>query len=256
MSNEKQKVGLLPLYLKLYDDREQGGRPRVEAFYKQIASELEKRKLEVVTSPICRTHSEFETAVRSFEESGAQAIVTLHLAYSPSLESADTLARTRLPIIVCDTTPTYSFGPDQDPAEIMYNHGIHGVQDMCNLLVRRGKAFHIEVGHWQKSDVLDRIVRRLLSARMAHHMRTLRAGLVGEPFEGMGDFHVSPADLKNTIGVETRVLNPRQFKTLLSEVTDQEIQIEREKDEKRFQTDKINEEAYRRSVRNGLALQK
>jgi L-arabinose isomerase len=256
MSNEKPKVGLLPLYLKLYDDREQDKRHRIEAFYKQIASELENRKVEVVTSPICRKRSEFEAAVRSFEESGAEAIVTLHLAYSPSLESADALARTALPIIVCDTTPTYSFGPDQDPAEIMYNHGIHGVQDMCNLLVRRGKYFHIEVGHWQKSDVLDRVVRHLVSARMAHHMRTLRAGLVGEPFEGMGDFFVSPADLKMTIGVETRVLNPRQFKALLSEVTDSEIQIEREMDEKRFQSDKLNEEAYRRSVRNGLALQK
>jgi len=256
MSNEKPKIGLLPLYLKLYDDRDQDKRPRIEAFYRQIASELAQRKIEVVTSPICRTRSEFEASVRTFEESGAEAIVTVHLAYSPSLESADALARTHLPIIVCDTTPTYSFGPDQDPAEIMYNHGIHGVQDMCNLLVRRGKSFHIEVGHWQKSDVLDRIVRRLVSARMAHRMRTLRAGLVGEPFEGMGDFYVSPSDLKMTIGVETRVLNPRQFKALLSEVTDKEIQIEREKDQKRFQTDKINEEAYRRSVRNGLALQK
>lgn len=256
MNNEKPKIGLLPLYLKLYDDREQGGRPRIEAFYKQIASELEKRKLEVVTSPICRKHSEFEAAVRSFEESGAEAIVTLHLAYSPSLESADALARTHLPIIVCDTTPAYSFGPDQDPAEIMYNHGIHGVQDMCNLLVRRGKSFHMEVGHWQKSDVLDRVVRRLVSARMAHHMRSLRAGLIGEPFEGMGDFYVAPADLKSTIGVGTRVLNRRQFKALLSEVTENEIQTEREKDEKRFQTDQINEEAYRRSVRNGLALQR
>ena len=256
MSNDKPKIGLLPLYLKLYDDREQDKRPRGEAFYKQIASEFENRKLEVVTSPICRTSPEFEAAVRSFEESGVEAIVTLHLAYSPSLESVDALARTPLPVIVCDTTPTYSFGPDQDPAEIMYNHGIHGVQDMCNLLVRRGKPFQIEVGHWQKSDVLDRIVRRLVSARMAHHMRTLRAGLVGEPFEGMGDFYVSPTDLKMTIGVETRILNPRQYKTLVTELTDQEIQDEVEKDKKRFETDGIDEEAHRRSVQTGLALQK
>jgi L-arabinose isomerase len=256
MIERKSKVGLLPLYLKLYDDREQDKRPRIEAFYKQIASELEKRKVEVVKAPICRTKSEFEAAVRSFEESGAQAIVTLHLAYSPSLESADALARTPLPIIVCDTTPTYSFAPDQDPAEIMYNHGIHGVQDMCNLLVRRGKAFHLEVGHWQKSDLLDRVARRLLPARMALHLRTLQAGLVGEPFEGMGDFYVSPSDLKSTIGVETRMLNPRTFRALASQITDEDIQSERELDENRFKIEGINEAAYTRSLRTGLALQK
>jgi L-arabinose isomerase len=256
MTKQDGKIGLLPLYLKLYDERDRDKRPRIESFYEQIASELEKRKVGVVRSPICRTKSEFEAAVRSFEDGGAEAIVTLHLAYSPSLESADALARTSLPIVVCDTTPTYSFGPDQNPEEIMYNHGIHGVQDMCNLLVRRGKPFHIEAGHWQKSDVLDRVVRHLVSARMAHRLRTLKAGLVGEPFEGMGDFYVSPADLKATLGVETRVLNPPQFKTLLSEVTEKEIQAERDLDEKRFTMEGVNEESYRRSVRNGLALQK
>lgn len=56
------------------------------------------------------------------------------------------LADTRLPIIVCDTTPSYSYGPEQHPDELMYNHGIHGVQDMFNLLVRNGKPFTIEVG--------------------------------------------------------------------------------------------------------------
>jgi L-arabinose isomerase len=256
MLNSKGKIGLLPLYLKLYDDREQDKRPRVESFYKQIATEFEKRKLEVLTVPVCRTSPEFQAAVREFEEGGAEAIVTLHLAYSPSLESADALAGTRLPIIVCDTTPTFSFAPDQDPAEIMYNHGIHGVQDMCNLLVRRGKDFHIEVGHWQKSDVLDRIVRHLESARMAHHIRNLQAGLVGEPFEGMGDFYVSPADLEATIGVQTHVLNPRTFKALAADVTDQEIDAERERDEKRFQFTEISEQAYLLSLRTGLALQK
>jgi L-arabinose isomerase len=256
MHDEKIKIGLLPLYLKLYDDREQDKRARVESFYRQIAGELEKHNLGVLTVPVCRTRPEFEAAVRTFEEQGARAIVTLHLAYSPSLESVDAFARTDLPIIVCDTTPAYSFAPDQNPDEIMYNHGIHGVQDMCNLLVRRGKSFHIEAGHWQKSDVLDRVVRRLESARMAHHMRTLRAGLAGEPFEGMGDFYVSPADLKETIGVETRVLNPRTFKVLAAEVTEQEIEEERERDEKRFQFTEIDEQAYRVSVRTGLALQK
>ena len=52
---------------------------------------------------------------------------------------SDALAGTDLPIVVLDTTPGYAFGPTTDPAEIMYNHGIHGVQDMCNLLIRNGK---------------------------------------------------------------------------------------------------------------------
>ncbi|MBN1838151.1 MAG: hypothetical protein JW820_20000 [Spirochaetales bacterium] len=256
MTASKAKIGLLPLYLKLYDDRMPQHRPRMELFYNQIVGELGRRGLEVLTSPLCRVQPEFETAVAGFERGGAEAIVTLHLAYSPSLESADALSRTELPLIVCDTTPTFAYGPDQDPEELMYNHGIHGVQDMCNLLLRRGKGYHVEVGHWEKSDVLDRVARRVLAARAAYRMRHLTAGLIGEPFQGMGDFYVSAADLKASFGMETRRLDARKIRKLLEGITEEEVRRERVADEERFEFEGVSEEAYRRSVRTGLAIER
>ncbi|MCK4416840.1 MAG: hypothetical protein KAV99_01575, partial [Candidatus Latescibacteria bacterium] len=154
---KKPKIGLLGLYLELYDHSMPEIRPGVEKFYQTIVDEMEKRGIEVTPVALCRLKSEFASAVRSLEDAQVDAIVTLHLAYSPSLESSDILAETSLPILVLDTTPSYEFGPDQDPDEILYNHGIHGVQDMCNLLIRNGKSFKIEAGHWEKSDVLDRV---------------------------------------------------------------------------------------------------
>jgi L-arabinose isomerase len=256
MLTAKPKVGLLPLYLKLYDDGAADRRPQMEAFCGQIAAELERRGLSVARAPVCRVAPEFDAAVRSFEEAGAEAIVTLHLAYSPSLESADALSRTKLPIVVCDTTPAWSFGSSQDPDEVMYNHGIHGVQDMCNLLIRRGKAFTIQVGHWQKSDVLDRVVRDVSAARMASRMRTMRVGIIGRPFKGMGDFAVTPGELRSRIGAEVRSLEPRKFARLLASVTEQEVQAEREIDAKRFDFGKVGPDAYMRSARTGIAVQK
>ena len=62
-------------------------------------------------APICRVKQEFIDSISLFEREEVDAIVTLHLAYSPSLESADVLARTKKPIIVLNTTPTYDFSP-------------------------------------------------------------------------------------------------------------------------------------------------
>jgi L-arabinose isomerase len=256
VTGSKARIGLLPLYLKLYDDRLPQRRPRVEAFYNQIAAELGKRNLEVLTAPICRVRAEFEAAVGSFEQGGAEAIVTLHLAYSPSLESAEVLARSGLPVILCDTTPSFSYGPDQDPEELMYNHGIHGVQDLCNLLLRHGKGYHVEVGHWEKSDVLDRVAGRVRAARAAYRIRHLTAGLIGEPFEGMGDFHVSADSLRKTLGVDTRPLEEKRFRRLIEGITEEEVGREREADEERFEFDGVSEAAYRRSVRTGLAIER
>jgi L-arabinose isomerase len=255
-SDRKPRAGLLPFYIKLYDDRMPDKRPRIESFYRQIAEALQARGLDVLTAPVCRLRKEFEAAVRGFEQGGAEAIVTLHLAYSPSLESADPLAESRLPVIVCDTTPAYGYGPDQDPDELMYNHGIHGVQDLCNLLLRRGKPFQLEVGHWQRSDVLDRVARDVLAARLASRMRRARAGLIGEPFQGMGDFYVTPSQLRKTIGIETRLLSPGRLRRLAASVTDEELEPEREQDRERFEFRQVKPETYERSLRISLAVER
>lgn len=103
------KIGLLPLYIALYDRTSPSMRPRLEAFYQEIAQEFARRGVEVETSPFCRLKPEFEQAVGKFEAAGVDALVTLHMAYSPSLESIDVLAGTALPIVVLDTTETLEF---------------------------------------------------------------------------------------------------------------------------------------------------
>lgn len=250
------KIGLLGLYLELYDHSMPEIRPRVNRFYQTIVDEMEKRGIEVTTAALCRLKPEFASAVKSFEDAQADAIVTLHLAYSPSLESADVLAETSLPILVLDTTPTYRFGPDQDPDEIMYNHGIHGVQDMCNLLIRNKKFFKLDAGHWEKSDVLDRVASRARSAQLAVHMRNARVGRIGGPFKGMGDFAV-PADiLKQTIGVETVPCDPGVIRSLLPAAEDKEVRAEIAADHEKFVTEGVDSEMHRLTTLVGLAVRR
>jgi L-arabinose isomerase len=248
------KVGLLPLYLKLYDDVAKEARPRMDGFVRTIAAALEKRGLEVSSAPVCRVQREFTAAVRAFEKEQVDAIVTLHLAYSPSLESAAALAKTRLPLIVLDTTPAFGFGPAQNPDEIMYNHGIHGVQDMCNLLLRNGKPFHLEAGHWERSDVLDRIAALVPAARMAALMGRGRVGLIGNAFKGMGDFFTPATKLKATVGGEVVPLEAEELGKHLTSVTPAAVSAEIALDRERFRAEGVSEAALQRSARLGLAL--
>jgi L-arabinose isomerase len=248
----RPRVGFLPLYLALYDEVRGEKRPAMEAFYSELASRLEGRGIEVLRSPVCRLEAEVSAAVDSYRDRGAEAIVTVHLAYSPSLESAGVLASTDLPLIVLDTTPSRGFGPDQDPDQIMYNHGIHGVQDLCNLLLRHGRDFYIEAGHWESSDVLDRVARLCRSAHLAARMRRGRVGLIGEPFRGMGDFSIDLTRLEELTGVETVRL--KGLDALLSGVSEEEIERERKADSRFYDHGEMSDEAYRNSLRLFLAL--
>lgn len=250
------KVGLLPLYLELYDMAMPEVHPQVEQFRELIVAQLEERGLAVVAGPVCRVEEEFIAAVRSFEDAQVDAIVTLHLAYSPSLESASALAQTRLPIIVLDTTPAYEFGPHQSPDEIMFNHGIHGVQDMCNLLIRKGKAFHIEAGHWEKSDVLDRVVKWAKAAHLARTMRAARVGQIGGTFKSMGDFAVPAEALRATIGIEIVPCEPSFISSLLADINEDEVEAEIIANLARFTADGLDPEAHRRTVIASLAVRR
>ena len=203
------KAGLLPLYIELYDESTPEARPRLERFYGKVADMLESQGIGVIKSPFCRLRDEFANAVSLFERRGADCIITLHMAYSPSLMSSEALAGTGLPVISLDVTETYGFGFDQDMGEVMYNHGIHGVMDMCNLLKRNGKPYAVAAGHYEKSGAVARAADFARAAAAAGALKGMKVGRVGRAFEGMGDFFVEDETLKRDFEIEVVQFDPK-----------------------------------------------
>jgi len=252
---QKSKIGLLPLFLELYDrvlDAEKSS--EIRAFIGVIDQAYQARGVETVPASACRTADEFAAAVNRFEAEGVDAIVTLHLAYSPSLQAVDALAGTELPLIMLDTTPDVSFGFDQSEDRILFNHGIHGVQDLCNLLIRRGKPFVLEAGHWEESDVIDRTCSSLKGFCAADAFHHQRVGLLGTPFEGMGDFAVPFELLEKRFGIK---VVPTDSETLAKQMpaTDSDaVRAEAEADLERFDSNEFSAEELAKSEAAGLAL--
>jgi len=251
----KPKVGLLPLHLELYDQTMPAMRQPLEQFLDDVANLLAKQGLEIVRVPVCRVASEFRAAVARIEAERADLIVSLHLAYSPSLESADVLAGSSLPLLILDTTLDYDFGRGVDPKRILYNHGIHGVQDLASVLRRSKKPYHIVAGHYLHGDVLPRaagIARAALAARKFRRGRALR---VGESFRGMGDFHLDDGELADQLGIEVTEVSPDALAPFVREATAEMIDREIASDRRRFDVD-VNEGIHRSSVRVGLGLRR
>ncbi len=254
---KKVKIGYLPLYVKLYDDYVPKMRPRIESFSAEIAAILGGRDdVELVAADICRLESEFAAAINLFEKERVDAIVTLHLAYSPSLESEKALAGTKLPIVVLDTSPNFAFTDDDDAAALSYNHGIHGVQDMCNLLVRNDKLFFVEAGHYLESDVIDRVITRVKGIKIADNFRHSKVGTIGGEFAGMGDFQVAD-EVYEEIGIERVAMTSDEAKAYVAAVTEAEIDALIADDKAKYEVDETIDEAFHRnSIRGDLAVRK
>lgn len=254
---KKPLVGLLPLYVELYDLTTPEVRPDIDAFHALAAQKLAEAGMDVVNVPVCRLAKEFEDAIRRFEEAKVDAIVTLHLAYSPSLESEMALAKTDLPIIILDTTPDYTYDQYTDGSKLMLNHGIHGVQDMCNLLQRHNKKYEIYAGHMDHSDVVARVAEAAQAAMIAGALKNARVGIVGGAFEGMGDFQIPEEDFKRDFGIDIIHYDDEKGAARIAEVTQAEIDADFEKDQAAFEIDPaLSREVYDRSARTALAIRR
>lgn len=227
---KRPKIGFMPLYIKLYDDVGLADlHAQLADHYEALAKGFEEKGIDVVRVPFCCVKDEFRAAVSKFEAEDVDCIVTWHAAYSPSLESIDVLAATKLPIVIFDTTIYYEGGPAVGSELINPNHGIHGVMDMTNLLMRAGKPYALAAGHYPTSDVMDRVIGYIKAAIAANALPGSRVGTIGGSFDGMGDFLVSDEEMKERFGVDV-VYAEKDLLTIREKVTDDEVRAEVERD--------------------------
>ncbi len=250
------KVGLLPLYLKLYDDTSPDAGLACAEFLEIIAKKLLEKGLEIVRCPICRISKEFEGAVELFKKEDVDAVITLHLAYSPSLESSESLKSLGVPVIVLDTTVDYDFSFNQSPDRIMYNHGIHGVQDMCNLLLRNNVDYYVCAGHYMYSNVLDRVYRLAKAAAMSKKLKTCNIGIIGKPFPSMGDFGIGFDVIKDTVGPDVTEFDFNDYSRYEKMITKEEIDEEFEINMSMFKIENIDETFHKKSLIPNLVVRK
>lgn len=245
-------IALLPLYLELYDRVLPALRESLDPFRRHIAASFAQAGAEVVELPICRLREECASAVAQATAAEVDLLMTLHLAYSPSLESVDALAASNLPLLLLDTTPDSSFDQQADPALVFTNHGIHGVQDLANLLLRRGKPFQIVAGHLSDPRLMSRALAAARAAAAARRFQQTKAVRIGPAFAGMGDFQVEEADLAR-IGVTMEQVGLDALAPAAAAVSENETAAEMVRDRERFDV-QAPVEVHRRSVKLGLGV--
>lgn len=251
------KVGYLPLYIKLYDDDDPHMRDPMIAYMRHLIAELEARGLEIAQAPVCRIKEEFDAAAAFLNSADVCCVITQNLAYSPSLESLTALLSLNAPIVVFDTTPDCDLsGRAATYNGIDPNHGIHGVQDLCSMLKRNNRTYTLCVGHEENSDVLEQVVSACRSAAAAYALKHAKVGSAGGSFEGMGDFLISPDELKRLTGAEVEYLTKEEACGYGASVTEEDIDREQAADRADFTWEVKNEEYYRTEAKSALVLRK
>jgi L-arabinose isomerase len=249
------RIGLLPLYVELYDRALPGLRQKLVPMTDRVCEAFAAHSVAVSRAPVCCFQSEVVSALEQFDRDQVDLIVTLHLAYSPSLESAAPLVASRKPLLLLDTTMDADFSRDVNPERLLYNHGIHGVQDLAALLRRYGKKYEVIAGHLSDPSVMMRAAEAARAAHAAVLLKAMKTLCIGGPLDGMGDFRVEPAVLLSVLGITTDTISPKDLGAQVEMVSNGEIEAEMRRDLECYEGS-VDVEVHRRSLRLGLGLRR
>jgi len=198
----RPKVGVLGLTLGLYETLSPSLREGREEWVRQAVLPALDAVAEPVFPGAAYRREDVSARVAEFEAAGCDALLVILLTYSPSQVALPALKRSRLPIVVWNTQELFAVGEDFDDARLIRNHGVHGTQDLANVLLRAGVRFHYVTSHLDDPEALAELTDFLAAAAARRRLGRARLGALGHPFPGMGDFALDTTWMAATLGCE------------------------------------------------------
>jgi len=245
---KKARVGLLGLMFELYN-RYPELKPAMAGFAEEVA-EVMSPFADVSFPGVCNTRAQVNEAVAKFEGEKVDLLMVMLLTYAPSHIALPALLRTSLPILMFNTQQEFAITADTQPGVTLKNHGMHGVQDLSNILLRSGRDFQIVTGHYKDEKALGEVKTWCDAARVVTFMRGVRIGLLGYPMEQMGDFAVDETALLAQIGVEVQRIPMKLVADMAADAPDDAIAGQMAADRESFEvapdvSDEIHEAGSR-----------
>ena len=207
----RPKVGLLALTLEFYETLAPGLRASREAWVRQAVIPALQPHSDILFRSAVFRRDDIERTVAEYEAAGAEALLVLLLTYSPSQLALPALRRIRLPIVIFNTQELQAVDDSFTVAAMIDNHGVHGTQDLANVLVRAGVPFHYVTGHVQAPASLVELGDFFAAAAAVRRLQSVRIGVMGYPFPGMGDFAIDTTHLCSTLGCSWTQLSVEDY---------------------------------------------
>ncbi len=196
----RPKIGLLALTLELYETLLPDLRLSREAWLRRAVIPALQREADVLFTRAVFRREDIEAAVTQFEAAGADALLVILLTYSPSQLAVSALQCTRLPIVFWNTQELMAVDRTFTLANMVDNHGVHGTQDLANVLTRSGVRFHYVTSPDNDPKGLEELGDFFAAAAAVKRLHSARIGSLGYPFPGMGDFAVDTTHMSATLG--------------------------------------------------------
>jgi len=209
----KPKLGILALTLELYETLAPGVRENREQWLKNDILGSLGRFVEADFQEAVYTKDKIQAEVKRFEQMDVDAIAIVFLTYAPSQIVLTTLKTTRIPLIIWNIQELFAVDGNFSQETLTQNHGVHGTQDMANVLVRCGVDFEYVTTHIDDPDGCRAVADFCIAASAKRKIAASRFGIIGNEFPGMGDFAVDTTQWVSRFGCSTVLLPMEEYIT-------------------------------------------
>ncbi len=248
------EIGVLGIMQELYDKSLPGITERQEAYAVNVCDQLSE--VANFTFPrAARNRDDIEEILGDFNHKGLDGVMIIMLTYGPAMRTVRALQKNNLPILLANIQPVPEVTTDWDMADLTYNQGIHGAQDMANAIIRtHGDNFEVISADW-KSDAFKTYVDTWArAAQAATALSGMKVAAIGK-MHGMGDTLSDEAAFTRVIGPEVNREYIGEVYRQMEAVTDQAIENQMKVESGRFQVDdSMPDKNFRYAVRMYLGF--
>jgi L-arabinose isomerase len=256
--NIKLKIGIVPLMADLYRRLIPDLMERIEAFVKTVIIDLADESLEIIAEPVSCTEAEIRQSSQKLINENIDLLVMAHTSYCASGQVLPALLETDRPILLWPAQPMQKLvGSKYDYSTVSMNHGVHGTQDLANVLSRHHRSFGLLHGHHQQSDFKETLVNWARAGRTICAMKRSNPLMLGGHFDSMLDLQVDHEPFLKEFGVAGCAITTEQFIVLTKGITDEEIKTKVDEYRSRFVIDeKVTDDLLNKTARNEWAVRK
>ncbi|MCL2118545.1 MAG: hypothetical protein FWH27_08990 [Planctomycetaceae bacterium] len=211
MKPTRPKIGILALTLELYETLAPGVRENREQWLRRDVIPVLSRSVEVEFQSAVFSGSGIREEVNRLEQADVGAILVIFLTYAPSQLAIAPLQSLRVPLLIWNIQELFGVGESYDQNTLLENHGVHGTQDLANVLVRCGVPFEYVTSHIGDSNACGEVVDFAYAAFAKRQIAQSRFGLLGTAFPGMGDFAVDTTQWVSKFGCDWTTLPIEEY---------------------------------------------
>lgn len=211
MKTTKPKIGILALTLELYETLAPGVRENRESWLRRDVLAPLAAQIDVEFRSAVFTAEGIHEELDYLERAGADAVVIVFLTYAPSQLVLTPLKKLRVPLLIWNIQELFGVDETYDQNTLLENHGVHGTQDLANVLVRAGVPFEYVTSHASDLAAFGTVIDFAQAAHAKRAISLARFGLLGTAFPGMGDFSVDTTQWVSHFGCSWTSLSLEEY---------------------------------------------